>query len=77
MPKAIEDFIDGETFRAIKNLSLPAMNSYLYTIYAAGYADGYTTGLRDAGDEKLSGAVQEMTGRIVELLKNRKEKDAP
>lgn len=77
MPKAIEDFIDGETFRAIKNLSLPAMNSYLYTIYAAGYADGYTTGLRDAGEEKLSGAVQEMTGRIVELIKNRKGKDAP
>ena len=35
MPKAIEDFIDGETFRAIKGLSLPAMNSHLYTIYAA------------------------------------------
>lgn len=77
MPKAIEDFIDGETFRAIKGLSLPAMNSYLYTIYAAGYADGYATALKDAGDEKLRGAVQEMTGRIVELLKNGKEKDAP
>lgn len=73
MPKAIEDFIDGETFRAIKNLSLPAMNSYLYTIYAAGYA----VGLSDAGGEKLRGAVQEMTGRLEELLKNRKEKDAP
>lgn len=73
MPKAIEDFIDGETFRAIKNLSLPAMNSYLYSIYAAGYA----AGISDAGGEKLRGAVQEMTGRIEELLKNRKEKDAP
>ena len=73
MPKAIEDFIDGETFRAIKRLSLPAMNSYLYTIYAAGYA----AGLSDAGGEKLRGAVQEMAGRIEELVKNRKEKDAP
>ena len=74
MPKAIEDFIDGETFRAIKGLSLPAMNSYLYTIYAAGYA----AGLSNAGGEKLRGAVQEMTGRIEELVnKNRKEKDAP
>lgn len=74
MPKAIEDFIDGETFRAIKGLSLPAMNSYLYTIYAAGYA----AGLSDAGGEKLRGAVQEMAGRIEELVnKNRKEKDAP
>lgn len=74
MPKAIEDFIDGETFRAIKGLSLPAMNSYLYTIYAAGYA----AGLSDAGGEKLRGAMQEMAGRIIEeLVKNRKEKDAP
>lgn len=73
MPKAIEDFIDGETFRAIKGLSLPAMNSYLYTIYSAGYA----AGLSDAGGEKLRGAVQEITGRIEEILKNRKEKGAP
>lgn len=74
MPKAIEDFIDGETFRAIKGLSLPAMNSYLYTIYAAGYA----AGLSDAGGEKLRVAMQEMAGRIIEeLVKNRKEKDAP
>ena len=73
MPKAIEDFIDGETFRAIKGLSLTAMNSYLYTISAAGYA----AGLSDAGGEKLRGAVQEITGRIEEILKNRKEKDAP
>lgn len=49
MPKAIEDSIDGETFRAIKGLPLPAMNSHLYTIYAAGYA----AGLSDAGGEKL------------------------
>ena len=25
MPKAIEDFIDGETFRAIKRMSLPPL----------------------------------------------------
>lgn len=73
MPKAIEDFIDGETFRAIKGMSLPAMNSYLYAIYTAGYA----TGLSDAGGEKLREAVQNITGQIEELIKNRKEKDAP
>lgn len=73
MPKAIEDFIDGETFRAIKGLSLPEMNSFLYNIYAAGYA----AGLSSSVGEKLCGAVQEMTGRIEELIKNRKEKDAP
>lgn len=49
------------------------MNSYLYTIYAAGYA----AGLSDAGGEKLREAVQNITGQIEELLKNRKEKDAP
>lgn len=73
MPKAIEDFIDGETFRAIKNLSLPAMNSYLYTIYAA----GYVAGLSDAGGEKLREAVHRISGQIDEILKNKKEKDAP
>lgn len=70
MPKAIEDFIDGETFRAIKGLSLPAMNSYLYTIYAAGYA----AGLSDAGGEKLREAVQNITGQIEELLKTEKRR---
>lgn len=54
-------------------LPLRAMNSYLYSIYAAGYA----AGLSDAGGEKLRGAVQEITGQIEKLLKNRKEKDAP
>lgn len=73
MPKAIEDFIDGETFRAIKGLSLPAMNSYLYTIYAAGYA----AGLSDAGGEKLREAAQTIAGKIEELAKNKKEKGAP
>ena len=73
MPKAIEDFIDRKTFRAIKNLSLPAMNSYLYTIYAAGYA----AGLSDAGGEKLREAAQMFTGKIEELIKNKKEKGAP
>ena len=50
MPKAIEDFIDGETFRAIKGLSLPAMNSYLYTIYSAGYA----------AVQKITGQIEEL-----------------
>lgn len=72
MPKAMEDFIDGETFRRIKSLSLPEMNHYLYTIYAAGYASG----LNDAGGEKLREAVQKFTGRVEEILENRKEKDA-
>ena len=49
------------------------MNSYLYTIYAAGYA----AGLSDAGGEKLRVAGQEITGRIEDLIENRKEKDAP
>ena len=74
MPKAIEDFIDGETFRAIKNLSLPAMNSYLYTIYAAGYA----AGINDAGGERLAEAIDQLFARLEATLnENRKEKDAP
>lgn len=73
MPKAIDDFIDGETFRRIKSLSLPEMNHYLYTIYAAGYA----AGLNDAGGERLREAVQKFTGRVEEILENRKEKGAP
>lgn len=73
MPKAIEDFIDGETFRRIKSLSLPEMNHYLYTIYATGYA----AGLNDAGGEKLRETVQKFTNRIGEILENQKEKGAP
>lgn len=74
MPKAIEDFIDGETFRAIKGLSLPAMNSYLYTIYAAGYA----AGLSDAGGEKLREVIAQLSAKLETVInENRKEKDSP
>lgn len=74
MPKAIEDFIDGETFRAIKGLSLPAMNSYLYSIYAAGYA----AGLNDAGNEKLREVIAQLSAKLETIIsENRKEKDAP
>ena len=45
--KATEDYMSGETFRAIKNMSLSELNSYLYTIYSAGYADGLKTQLAE------------------------------
>lgn len=69
MPKAIEDFIDGETFRAIKKLSLPEMNRYLFTIYSAGYA----AGLRDGAGDKLDAALSQLT----DVLANAKGKNAP
>ena len=74
MPKAIEDFIDGKTFRAIKGLSLPEMNSYLYNLYAAGYA----AGLSDAGGEKLREVIDQLSAKLETVInENRKEKDAP
>lgn len=74
MPKAIEDFIDGETFRRIKNLSLPEMNRYLYNLYAAGYA----AGLNDAGGEKLGEVIAQLSAKLETVInENRKEKDAP
>lgn len=69
MPKAIEDFIDGETFRAIKKLSLPEMNRYLFTIYSAGYA----AGLRDSAGDKLDAALSQLT----DVLTSAKGNDAP
>lgn len=74
MPKAIEDFIDGETFCRIKALSLPEMNRYLYNLYAAGYA----AGLNDAGGKKLTEVIAQLSARLETILnENRKEKDAP
>lgn len=74
MPKAIEDFIDGETYRRIKALSLPEMNRYLYNLYAAGYA----AGLNDAGGEKLREVIAQFSAKLEMVInKNRKEKDAP
>lgn len=69
MPRAIEDFIDGETFRAIKKLSLPELNRYLFTIYSAGYA----AGLCDGAGDKLDAALSQLT----DVLANAKGKDAP
>ena len=74
MPKAIEDFIDSETYRRIKALSLPEMNRYLYNLYAAGYA----AGLNDAGGEKLREVIAQLSAKLETVIKeNRKEKDAP
>lgn len=74
MPKAIEDFIDSETFRRIKALSLPEMNRYLYNLYAAGYA----AGLNDAGGEKLREVIAQLSAKLETIIsENRKEKDAP
>lgn len=74
MPKAIEDFIDSETYRRIKALSLPEMNRYLYNLYAAGYA----AGLNDAGGEKLREVIAQLSAKIETVInENRKEKDAP
>ena len=72
MPKAIEDFIDGDSCGGLPGPALRPRSCYRYRMYAAGYA----AGLGDAGGEKLREAVQNITGRIEELVKNRKEKDA-
>lgn len=74
MPKAIEDFVDGETYRRIKALSLPEMNRYLYNLYAAGYA----AGLNDAGGEKLREVIAQLSAKLETIIsENQKEKDAP
>lgn len=46
MPKRIMDMISGETARKVKNMSVPELNTYLYAIYKAGYADGYADRLQ-------------------------------
>ncbi len=40
MAKAKKDMIDAETFRMVKNMSMPELNSYLYRIYCSGYMNG-------------------------------------
>ena len=40
MPKAKKDMIDRDTFRKVKGMSLPELNTFLYSIYLAGYTDG-------------------------------------
>lgn len=40
MPKRIPVLITSATARKVKNMSLPELNTYLFAIYSAGYADG-------------------------------------
>lgn len=46
MAKRTPSMITGETARKVKQMSVPELNTYLYAIYRAGYADGF----RDAPD---------------------------
>ena len=40
MPIANKDFIKPETVRQIKNMSVPQLTNFLYSIYLKGYAAG-------------------------------------
>lgn len=42
MGKAKKDMIDAETFRKVKNMSMPEMNTFLYAIYNHGFNDGFS-----------------------------------
>ena len=44
--------IDAETARKVKNMSVPTLNNYLYSIYLS----GYTAGVSDKLAEKLKAA---------------------
>lgn len=70
MPKAIEDFIDKETYRAAKNLSFAEFNRYLFSIYSAGYA----AGVNDAGGEKFREAAKKLADSVEAALAKTKEK---
>ena len=70
MSKAIEDFVDGETFRAIKAMSLPEINRYLYTLYSAGYA----AGMAEAGGERLEGLLAQLADTLGKLSASAAEK---
>ena len=48
MPKRIPDMITAATARKVKNMSVPELNTYLYAIYRAGYADGFADRLAAA-----------------------------
>ena len=52
MAEAIKDMIDAETARKVKSMSVPELNSYLYSIYLS----GYTAGASDKLAEKLKSA---------------------
>lgn len=44
--KRVKDMITPETARRVKGMSLPELNTYLYSIYAAGYGDGLAEGMK-------------------------------
>ena len=48
MPKRIPDMITSATARKVKNMSVPELNTYLFAIYKAGYADGFADRLAAA-----------------------------
>ena len=54
MPKVRKDMIDAETARKVKNMSVPELNTYLYSIYLA----GYTAGASDKLADKLKAAAR-------------------
>lgn len=48
MHRRIPDMITGATARKVKNMSVPELNTYLFAIYKAGYADGFADRLATA-----------------------------
>lgn len=48
MAKRIPDMITSATARKVKNMPLPELNTYLFAIYSAGYADGFADRLATA-----------------------------
>ena len=48
MPKKSPDMITAETARKVKQMSVPELNTYLFAIYSAGYADGLADRFRTA-----------------------------
>lgn len=47
MPKSRNDMIDAETAHKVKNMSVPELNTYLYSVYLAGYTAGASDNLAD------------------------------
>lgn len=54
MPMAKKDMIRAETARQIKQMSVPQLNNYLYTIYLKGYTDG--------SSDRITRKLQELPG---------------
>lgn len=73
MPKVIEDFIDKETYRAIKNLSFAEFNRYLFTVYSA----GYVAGLNDSSGNKLREAAEKLGAAVNSALEKTNAEGAP